>query len=217
MSADVLYYAGCAFPVQGLGPGKRVGLWLRGCRRACPGCMAPELWEQSHPVPLAEVAQELAPYLALGDGLTISGGEPFDQAPALLKLVRLLRADWPQLEVLCYSGYLFEELEAKGAAEAELLSELDLLLDGPYLQDLPNTLLWRGSDNQRLHLLSARAQRHAWATAALWPEPRPFAVCMLDSARVLLVGIPRRGDLETLRQHLRDRGNGVIPKAAEPG
>lgn len=217
MSADVLYYAGCAYPVQGLGPGKRVGLWVRGCQRACPGCMAPELWEQSGPVALDVVAGELAPWLAAAQGLTISGGEPLDQAAALYKLVRMLRRARPQLEVLAYTGYLLEELARAGGEQMELVGELDMLIDGPYRQELPNSLLWRGSDNQRLHLLSARAKRHAWAQTAQWTEPRPMALRMLDSAHVLLLGIPRRGDLELLRRHLRERGNEVIPKATEPG
>jgi anaerobic ribonucleoside-triphosphate reductase activating protein len=216
MSADALYYAGCAYPVQGLGPGKRLGLWLRGCARACPGCMAPELWERSHPAALADVARDLAPWLGVAEGLTISGGEPFDQAEALLELLRLLRQAQPELEVLAYSGYELEELQAAGGAQAALLGELDMLLDGAYREELPGTLIWRGSDNQRLHLLTPRARRHAWAQTAPWPEPRPFAMRMLDSARCLLVGIPRRGDLELLRQHLRARGNGVIPMATEP-
>lgn len=216
MSADVLYYAGSAFPVRGLGPGRRVALWVSGCKRACPGCMSPELWEKSHPVPVAEVAAEILPLLRQADGLTISGGEPMYQARALLNLVRQLRAELLDLEVLLYTGYLLEQVNLPGSFAAALLGELDLLMDGLYRQDLPDTLIWRGSDNQRLHLLSARAQRHAWAVAGPWGSERTLAVRMLDSARCLLVGIPRRGGLEEMRQTLRARGFGVIPKATEP-
>jgi anaerobic ribonucleoside-triphosphate reductase activating protein len=215
MSTDVLYYAGSAFPVRGLGPGKRAVLWVSGCKRACPGCMSPELWEKSHPVPVVDVAREVLPLLEQADGLTISGGEPFYQAKALLNLVRRLRAALPELEVLLFTGYVIEEVNIPGSAAAALIGELDMLVDGPYRQDLPDTLIWRGSDNQRLHLLSARAQRHAWAVAGQWEGERTLALRMLDSARCLLVGIPRRGGLEALRETLRARGFGVIPKATE--
>lgn len=217
MSADVLFYAGSAFPAQGLGPGRRVALWVSGCTRACPGCMSPELWEQSRPVPVLDVVREVLPLLARADGLTISGGEPFDQADALLAAVRQLHAALPGLEVFMYTGYLLEDISAFGGMAVELLGEIDMLMDGPYRQDLPDTLIWRGSDNQRLHLLSARAQRHAWAVEAKWGDSRALGLRMLDSARCLLVGIPRRGSLEELREALRARGFGVIPKATEPG
>lgn len=216
MSADVLYYAGSAFPALGLGPGRRVALWVRGCSQACPGCMSPELWEKAHLTPVAEIIRDVLPLLLRADGLTISGGEPLDQAPALLELVCGLRATVPELEVLVYTGYQIEHVQVPASAEAAFLGKIDMLIDGPYRQELPDTLIWRGSDNQRLHLLSARAQRHAWAVTAPWGGERALGVRMLDSARCLLVGIPRRGDLEELRETLRTRGFGVIPKATEP-
>jgi anaerobic ribonucleoside-triphosphate reductase activating protein len=123
----------------------------------------------------------------------------------------------PDLEVLIYTGYLLEQINYPGSAAAALIGEIDILIDGPYRQELPDTLIWRGSDNQRLHLLSSRAQRYAWAIAGSWGSERALGVRMLDSARCLLVGIPRRGDLEDLRETLRARGFGVIPKATEPG
>lgn len=205
-----LEYAGCAYPVEGIGPGKRLAMWVYGCRRGCAGCIAPELQPRGVPRPLDAVLEELLPWARLADGLTISGGEPFEQASALAALIRALRAH-RDLEVLVYSGYLLEELRAQGGAAAELLALIDLLIDGPFVQEAANTLQWRGSDNQRVHLLSARAQRYADNSDQPMPEQRPLQVQMLGATRVRIIGIPRRGDLAAYRAAMAARGLEVRP------
>lgn len=138
-----------------LGPGRRTVIWVRGCARRCPGCVAtPILGEGPSldltPEQLAEVI------LASGDeGVTFSGGEPFEQALALAHLARLLRAQG--LSVLTYSGFTLEELRSDPTPGAlALLTMTDILIDGPFDVSCQANRLWRGSDNQRLHLLSAR-------------------------------------------------------------
>ena len=198
--------AGYAYPVEGLGPGRRVALWVRGCSRRCPGCIAPELWEPGTPRLPATVAEELLPLLAQADGLTISGGEPFEQPEAVLELLAVLRSRQP-VEALIYSGFLYEELLSFGGATAALLAQTDMLIDGPFLETCSNTRQWRGSDNQRVHLLSDDAQmRYAGAVDEFMPEMRPLQVQQLASGVFRLIGIPRRGDLNAYRIALRARG-----------
>jgi anaerobic ribonucleoside-triphosphate reductase activating protein len=206
----LLDYAGCAAPVEGLGPGKRAVIWVRGCDRRCAGCIAPELWEPGDSTPVDEIAAVLLPLLDSVDGLTISGGEPFAQAPALRALLAVLRAQ-REVEVLVYSGYQREELVAQGGAAAALLEEIDILIDGAFLADAPNTLQWRGSDNQRVHLLSTRAQRYRGATEQSMPDQRPLRVQMTGPTRYRIIGIPRRGDLALYRAMLAARGLEVRP------
>lgn len=214
--AEHLDWAGSAWPVEGLGPGRRVALWVRGCRLACPGCMSRELWDNGTPEPLVDIAAQLDPLLRDADGLTISGGEPLDQAEALLALLRLLRRT-RDVEVLCYSGYKLEDLRRRGPTVTILLSELDMLIDGPFMRHLPNTLRWRGSDNQRLHLLSARArERYADVADTSWDGPRPLAIQALDAGQVRLIGIPQRSDLKQYRQSMQQRGF-FLGKADEQG
>ena len=205
-----LDYAGHAFPVEGLGPGRRVTLWLRGCDRHCPGCISPELWAPGEATPIEEVAATLTPFLPQADGLTVSGGEPFYQAEALIALIRLLRQQ-VDIEVMIYTGFLLEELRARGGAAVELLELIDILIDGPFVEDAPNTLRWRGSDNQRAHLLTPRAQRHANEAVAPMPEPRPLQVQMTGLTRYRIIGIPRRGDLAAYRAAMAARGLKVGP------
>ncbi|OPZ85657.1 MAG: anaerobic ribonucleotide reductase-activating protein [bacterium ADurb.Bin429] len=202
MSTSLLDYAGYACPVEGLGPGRRCIIWVRGCHRHCPGCVAPEMWETGEALSIEPLARELLPRLAGVDGLTISGGEPFNQTAALCALIDRLREEL-DVEVLVYTGFLLEELRAGGGDAAALLDRLDILIDGPFMEGEPNTLQWRGSDNQRVHLLSPRARRHAGQENLPMREPRPLQVQMVTPVSFRVIGIPRRGDVAAYRQAMK--------------
>lgn len=201
-----------AHPVEGLGPGKRLILWVRGCPLACPGCMTPEFWDNgasgTHKE-VSEVVTQLAPLLRNLDGLSLSGGEPTLQSAALTQLIRQLRMQdgLQDLEVLSYSGFTVEELVERGEDVAAYLGELDILVDGRFEQSAGNTKQWRGSDNQRIHLLSERAQiKYSDIADALMPEDRPLQLQMLGANGYRLIGIPRRGDLAAYRAALGQVG-----------
>ncbi len=205
-----------AFPTEGLGPGKRLILWVRGCPLACPGCMTPELWDAAPAAkhrPVEEIAGLLAPLLLGLDGLTISGGEPTLQSAALTTLIRQLRSrgELKDLEVLSYSGFTLEELQTRGTDVAAYLGELDILIDGRFEQSAANDLQWRGSDNQRVHLLSARAARHTAQIEAPMLDARPLQVQILGAGNYRLIGIPKRGDLAAYRAALGNVGLKVRP------
>lgn len=204
-------YAGHAFPARGVGPGDRVIVWVRGCARACPGCIAPELAARGEGTAIDEVASRIRPLLDVADGLTLSGGEPFDQADALADLVSLLRREIPELEVLVYTGYLMDEVRTLGDDAERLLALVDMVIDGPFLESEPDTLQWRGSDNQRVHILSERAARHASEADSPWGDRRPIGIQIHGEDSLRIVGIPRRGDMERHRQALRDSGYLVEP------
>lgn len=201
-STEHLDWDGFACGVSGLGPGRRLVMWVRGCSLGCPGCLAPELWEPGTPTAVDEIAAALAPHLAGHDGLTISGGEPFQQAAALLALLARL----PDVELMLYSGYRLAELEATPGPRRELLARCDLLMDGRFEESTSAELAWRGSDNQRLHLLSERGRRHeAWCDAPA-PEPRLLQLQPLAPERYRLIGIPKRHDLAAYRRAMAARG-----------
>lgn len=142
------------------GPGVRVSLFVSGCTHHCPGCFQPETWDFNYGQPYtvdvaAQVLQMLAPdYI---EGLTLLGGEPMEPAnrEALLPLVRAVRKQYPNKTIWCYSGYVFEQLRAGNPGPAdtaqELLSLLDVLVDGPFVEAKKDLgLRFRGSSNQRL-------------------------------------------------------------------
>lgn len=142
-----------------LGPGVRTVIWVQGCPLRCRECVAVEMlpFEGGTAIAVDALARRLLALASL-EGLTLSGGEPFAQPEPLVALVNRVRAARPDLSVMSYSGFTLERLRGRRATPPQraLLERLDLLIDGPYLPELHGDLLWRGSSNQRLHVLSDR-------------------------------------------------------------
>jgi anaerobic ribonucleoside-triphosphate reductase activating protein len=146
------------YPVEVLGPGKRIGIWVCGCKRNCLGCSNPELWEQraEYEVSINLIVQ-LIERVARNhhiDGFTISGGEPMDQVSELNKLIK--RLSRYSTDILVYTGYQIEELkEREDADTSEILNSIAVLIDGDYQEERNNNAVLRGSDNQRIHILNS--------------------------------------------------------------
>jgi anaerobic ribonucleoside-triphosphate reductase activating protein len=143
-----------------IGPGCRVGIWVRGCSFRCPGCCTPEFrksGDEDDRVSVVEIIRLICE--AYGEheieGVTLSGGEPFEQAIPLA--VVAAAAQYLGLSVQIWTGYTIEELRADNApvGAARLMSFCDVLIDGRYERHLP-TAPMRGSSNQRLHFLTDR-------------------------------------------------------------
>jgi anaerobic ribonucleoside-triphosphate reductase activating protein len=181
-----------------LGPGERAAVWVQGCPFSCRGCIAPEwipvdggtLWDPE------DLAAEL-----LNDsrttGVTLSGGEPMAQAAALAATVRAVRRR-RDVDILCFTGYRLETLVTGSVVPGatELLSEVDLLIDGAYVEGLDDGVGLRGSRNQRFHELTGRIDARELADARrefeIHARPHP------DGIDVNLVGIPPPGLLRAL-------------------
>lgn len=139
------------------GPGERAAVWVQGCPIHCEGCATPELWDPAggEEVEVGDLAERV---LATGglEGITLTGGEPFEQASSLAALLRLIRP--AGLSVVTFSGYTFERLRAgEDPAWADLLSLTDLLLDGPFQQEnFDLSRPWVGSSNQGFRFLTPR-------------------------------------------------------------
>lgn len=143
------------------GVGVRVSLFVSGCTHRCKGCFNAEAWDFSYGKPYTEETEEEIldaldkDYIA---GLSLLGGEPFEpqNQRALLPLLRKFRERYPQKDVWCYSGYTFDsDLQEGGRAHCEatdeMLSMLDILVDGEFVEDLKDLKLrFRGSANQRI-------------------------------------------------------------------
>ena len=150
------------------GPGVRVSVFVSGCTHCCPGCFNPDTWDFLAGSPWTVAAQEQV--LAACEpvwiqGLSLLGGEPFEppNQRALLPLLREFRKRFPQKDVWAWTGCVYErELlqESPWRCEAtdEMLSLIDTLVDGPFIEELKNiTLRFRGSSNQRI--LELRKQK----------------------------------------------------------
>ena len=143
------------FPVTTLGPGKRVGIWVLGCRRNCKGCSNPELqlFDETKDVPVGDVIGFVRTLDC--EGATISGGEPFLQAEALADLLSRVRASRPEMTVIVYTGYTFAELQAMEGA-GKLIALSDIIIDGRYIDRLNDNRGIRGSGNQRVIAVTGR-------------------------------------------------------------
>ena len=147
-----MFLARILYPVEVLGPGRRIGLWLCGCPHRCRGCSNPELWEQRREFCISEERlMELIERITAEhpvDGFTITGGDPFFQPEALNSLLIRLRgiAD----DILVYTGYTLEEINSLGEAARAALGRISVLIDGRYIEELNNNCPLRGSENQRV-------------------------------------------------------------------
>ncbi|WP_258189015.1 4Fe-4S single cluster domain-containing protein [Candidatus Hakubella thermalkaliphila] len=139
------------------------------------------------------------------DGITISGGEPFEQAEALLRLVRLIK-EHTSLDIMVYSGYTIEDLNEQGESASKLLSLIDILIDGRFEEENSNKKLWRGSDNQRFHILSERAKKYARYAEEEYRGQRELHFEMSEGNSFKIIGIPNRGFMRDLKKQCRGLG-----------
>jgi anaerobic ribonucleoside-triphosphate reductase activating protein len=145
------------------GPGTRFVVWVQGCTLACPGCFNPATHAADGAAQQTDVealADDIAGEAAAGaiDGVTISGGEPFEQPDGLLALARALRRRAPALSILVFSGFARAEIERTPRGR-EVLAEIDVLVDGRYVERRRVASGLRGSANQVVHLLTSRHAR----------------------------------------------------------
>lgn len=140
------------------GPGTRFAVWVQGCAIRCPGCCNPHMFDPAggETIEASVLLARLDEVRDRVEGVTLLGGEPFEQAPTLAPFARGVRERG--LSVIAFSGHLLGDLQdGRPAGSRELLAQLDLLVDGPYRPDLLETARrWAGSTNQRFHFLTDR-------------------------------------------------------------
>ncbi len=143
------------------GPGVRVSLFVSGCLNHCPGCFQPQTWDFGYGEPFTKETEDELISLLKPDyiqGITLLGGEPFEpeNQRALLPFLKRLRQECPGKDIWCFSGCVYDtELLAPSRvrceATDEMLSLIDVLVDGRFVEKLKNlNLVYRGSENQRL-------------------------------------------------------------------
>lgn len=198
------------FPVEVLGPGRRLGIWLQGCSLACKGCCSRDTWvadagSEMDISALLDLCREMTdlPF----HGVTVSGGEPFEQPVALhellLALPELSNERSEQFDVLVYSGFSKSLLERKFP---ETLKLIDVLIPGPYVEKRTGSSVLAGSDNQVPRFANEVVQERyeEWMSNQSATTSRKLQATV-DEAGIWLIGLPRRGDLEKMeRQCLKE-------------
>ena len=151
------------------GPGLRFSVFVQGCTHHCPGCHNPEAQpsDGGYLCEPADIVHEIHKNKLI-HGVTLTGGEPFEQVEGVFELAQLLKAEGYDLWI--YSGYLFEDLMAGHPHEKapDLLALCDVLVDGPFVEALHSyDLNWAGSSNQRVIDLPATLKS---GEVALWKQ-----------------------------------------------
>ena len=163
------------------GPGWRSVVWVQGCSLGCPGCFNPQTHDREDAAEVVAVPELMRRILAAGtEGLTVSGGEPLQQAEAVVALLEAARV--AGLSTLLFTGLTWEEVNRLPLAP-RLLRCVDVLLAGRYEEDRRVAEGLLGSANQTVHLLSPRHTREEIAAT-----PEAEAVILPDG-RVVFSGI----------------------------
>jgi anaerobic ribonucleoside-triphosphate reductase activating protein len=172
------------------GPGRRFALWFQGCPLRCPGCCNPEMlpFAGGQTMDLPDVMRAIGEAVEEGiEGITLLGGEPMAHADGAAPLARLVQAR--NLSVMVFTGFTLEELrESSDPAVHELLAHTDILVDGSYRRELPETRRrWIGSANQRVFFLSTRYS----ADDPVWILPNTLEI-RLSGLELKINGFPAR-------------------------
>jgi anaerobic ribonucleoside-triphosphate reductase activating protein len=192
------------------GPGVRSVLWVAGCHRRCPGCIKPELFsfDSGWDIGVDELYAKLMAVSGV-DGVTFSGGEPFEQPSTLGLLASRLRKAGRNVTV--YTGYRLEWLrEHTSARYTELLDNIDILIDGEYRENETAAGRWRGSANQRLIPMTLIGRLLLDAASGAEDRMREVQI-VVDEEGLRLTGCPAPGLLEQITPHLAARGVTLRP------
>ena len=178
-----------------LGPGERAAIWFQGCRRRCPGCMAPETrpLNKGKTVSVKSMVDILRKLDGI-EGITVSGGEPFLQKHSLYMFLKVIR-ETTKLGVIIYTGYTLEELKKMNDSDVnEILDGLcDLIIDGKYVDELNDGIALRGSSNQQLHFITERYKSYEF----IYNEKRRNAEIYISNSDLFFIGIPSKETLKT--------------------
>ena len=138
------------------GPGQRVVIWLQGCTLACPGCFNPLTHPRDGGTTLStkDLAKNILQLPAPIEGITLSGGEPLQQLPAITGFLEEIHRR-TNLSVVLFSGYTWDEISKLPSAD-KLLKHIDILLAGRYVQEKRIASSLVGSANKTVHFLTSR-------------------------------------------------------------
>lgn len=170
--------------VYTLGPGKRLGIWVQGCPFNCKGCIAPEWrsFKKAQIITTLALSNLILNYQI--DGITISGGEPFLQALSLSETLKIVKESRPFINVIVFTGFYFEKLTWEAARE--FINFIDVLIAGPYIEELDEGKGLRGSVNQEIIFLTDRLRKFE---REFYESKRKVQVSITNEHAVL-TGIP---------------------------
>lgn len=139
------------------GPGKRFALWFQGCSIHCKGCMLPNTWTftKSQKISCGHLVGKIINTPSI-EGVTILGGEPFDQPQALSCLMKQIKK-YSDLSIMLFSGYTIQHLKLHCPQFEQIIKRTDIFIEGPFIKEQTSfSRPWAGSSNQLIHFLTDR-------------------------------------------------------------
>jgi anaerobic ribonucleoside-triphosphate reductase activating protein len=190
------------YPVYNLGKGERIGIWVQGCSLGCKGCISQTLQtkEGGQLIDIEALVTEITKVKDQFDGITITGGEPFQQYKELIAFCAYLK-QLTNLEIYVFSGYYLNEL-VELFPDQLFTKYIDFLMDGRYLKEEHHNENSKGSANQTLYQFinnEAIKIKNGFSS-------NEFGLSINKDNRVYLSGIPKQNDLNRLKKYLTQTG-----------
>jgi anaerobic ribonucleoside-triphosphate reductase activating protein len=190
------------------GPGWRVSMWTQGCSLLCtqkclnPHLLTPRGGFEFSAGDVADAIEQISKRFPDLEGVTVLGGEPFDQAESVAEILEPLHGIG--LSTMVYTGHLYEELSSSPAASVQrLLSAVDVLADGPFVESMyDGGIAWRGSSNQRLICLSSRYSPEALETR-YQSQGKSYSIRREANGRISISGLQERASAARVESLLR--------------
>lgn len=193
MESSKLYLYHRASGIKTLGPGLRYAIWTQGCIHNCKNCIAPDthpLDKNGYWLGIEELYLEIEENMKKENirGITISGGEPFLQAKLLVELIKRLK-ERTQLDIICFTGFEYSYLKNKKDKSIEyILANIDILIDGKYIEEKNENNYLRGSSNQNMIFLSERYREYENDMKNL--KNRNIEIMWINDREIFIAGIP---------------------------
>jgi len=193
-----------------MGPGKRYVVWVQGCSRHCPDCINP-LTHSHRPQILLDPRRLANSVLAVPqiEGLTVTGGEPLEQPAAVACLCRIVKEKG--LSIMVFTGWTYKSICNSDDPDVKnLLEQIDILVDGPFVPvQIDSSLLWRGSGNQKIYLLTNRYSPDVLENNQPHLEGR-----ISNNSPLELSGFWNKSDMTILAGHLASEA-GIVLESTE--
>lgn len=193
MESSKLYLYHRASGIKTLGPGLRYAIWTQGCIHNCKNCIAPDthpLDKNGYWLGIEELYLEIEENMKKENirGITISGGEPLLQAEPLVELIKRLK-ERTQLDIICFTGFEYSYLKNKKDKSIEyILANIDILIDGKYIEEKNENNYLRGSSNQNMIFLSERYREYENDMKNL--KNRNIEIMWINDREIFIAGIP---------------------------
>ena len=190
------------YPVYNLGEGKRIAIWVQGCTLACDGCINEMIWskKKGKAVAIYDLYQYIESISEDFDGITISGGEPFQQYEQLIAFSYLIKTR-TKLNIHCFTGYEIKELEDL-FPDKLFLQYIDSLVDGRYVKELHSNNNLVGSSNQKTYQIKNGKAK----LSTRQKGSNKWSLSVTQDGTIYMAGIPKEKEIETIENQLSNIG-----------